>query len=82
MVVVGVPVGDVTIPLPIVQDHQIRIQGAATYLPEDYATSIAILQAGGVPVDEVVTATLPLDDVAEAFALSGTADQVKVLVRP
>ncbi|GAB3689564.1 zinc-dependent alcohol dehydrogenase [Angustibacter aerolatus] len=82
VVVVGVPVGDVTIPLPIVQDHQIRIQGAATYLPEDYATSIAILQAGGVPVDEVVTATLPLDDVAEAFALSGTADQVKVLVRP
>ena len=36
VVVVGVPATEVTVPLPIVQDHQIRIQGSATYLPEDY----------------------------------------------
>jgi hypothetical protein len=28
--VVGVPAGEVSVPLPIVQDHQIRIQGSAT----------------------------------------------------
>ena len=41
VVVVGVPAREVTIPLPIVQDHQIRIQGSATYLPRDYQESAA-----------------------------------------
>ena len=43
VVVVGVPAAEVTVPLPIVQDHQIRIQGSATYLPEDYAESAGLL---------------------------------------
>ena len=43
VVIVGVPAADVTIPLALVQDHQIRIQGSATYLPEDYAESIRLL---------------------------------------
>jgi hypothetical protein len=47
-VVVGVPARDVTVPLPIVQDHQIRIQGSATYLPEDYAESADLLRRGGL----------------------------------
>jgi threonine dehydrogenase-like Zn-dependent dehydrogenase len=32
IVVAGVPPAEVTIPLAIVQDHQIRIQGSVTYL--------------------------------------------------
>ena len=33
VVIVGVPADDVNVPLAVVQDHQIRIQGSATYLP-------------------------------------------------
>lgn len=78
--IVGVPAGDVTIPLPIVQDHQIRIQGCATYLPEDYAESMDLLQSGKVDVGSIVTAELPMDQAAQAFARSTDGQNVKVLV--
>lgn len=80
VVVVGVPSADVTIPLAIVQDHQIRIQGSATYLPEDYQDSIRLLRAGAVTSADIVTAHLPLEKAAEAFDLSLSGDHVKVLV--
>ena len=80
VVIVGVPVGDVSIPLPVVQDHQIRIQGSATYLPEDYAESIRLLVEGAVAVDDIVTAEVPLARVADAYALSSGGEHVKVLV--
>jgi 2-desacetyl-2-hydroxyethyl bacteriochlorophyllide A dehydrogenase len=80
VVVVGVPTGDVSVPLAIVQDHQIRIQGSATYLPEDYAESIELLRRGAVRADDIVTAVRPVEDVARAFADSLSGDHIKVLV--
>jgi 2-desacetyl-2-hydroxyethyl bacteriochlorophyllide A dehydrogenase len=80
VVVVGVPAAAVTVPLPIVQDHQIRIQGSATYLPEDYRESIDLLRAGAVKTADSVTATRPLAQVAEAFELASSGNHVKVLV--
>ncbi|MGI8451686.1 MAG: zinc-dependent alcohol dehydrogenase [Streptosporangiaceae bacterium] len=80
VVVVGVPAREVTIPLPIVQDHQIRIQGSATYLPEDYQESAALLRRGAVRTADFVTATRPLAQVAEAFELASSGNHVKVLV--
>jgi 2-desacetyl-2-hydroxyethyl bacteriochlorophyllide A dehydrogenase len=80
VVVVGVPAGPVTVPLPIVQDHQIRIQGSATYLPEDFRESAELLRAGAVKAADFVTATRPLAQVAEAFALASSGNHVKVLV--
>ncbi len=80
VVVVGVPAREVTVPLPIVQDHQIRIQGSATYLPEDYSESADLLRRGAVKTADFVTATRPLDQVAEAFELASSGDHVKILV--
>jgi 2-desacetyl-2-hydroxyethyl bacteriochlorophyllide A dehydrogenase len=80
VVVVGVPASEVTVPLPIVQDHQIRIQGSATYLLEDYRESIGLLRTGAVRSADFVTATRPLDQVAEAFELASSGNHVKVLV--
>jgi threonine dehydrogenase-like Zn-dependent dehydrogenase len=80
VVVVGVPASDVTVPLAVVQDHQIRIQGSATYLPEDYEESIRLLQIGAVRASDIVTAIRPLDHVAEAFDLSASGEHIKVLV--
>jgi len=80
VVVVGVPAREVTIALPIVQDHQIRIQGSATYLPEDYAESADLLRRGAVRTADFVTGTRPLDQVAEAFELASSGHHVKVLV--
>jgi 2-desacetyl-2-hydroxyethyl bacteriochlorophyllide A dehydrogenase len=80
VMVVGVPAREVTVPLPIVQDHQIRIQGSATYLPEDYQESAGLLGRGDVRAADFVTATRPLDHVAEAFELAWSGNHVKVLV--
>ena len=80
VVVVGVPATEVTVPLPIVQDHQIRIQGSATYLPPDLRASVDLLVAGAVSTTHFVTATRPLAQVAEAFALASSGNHVKVLV--
>ncbi len=80
VVVVGVPTREVTVPLPIVQDHQIRIQGSATYLPGDYQESIDLLGRGAVRTADFVTAVRPLAQVAEAFELASSGNHVKVLV--
>ncbi len=82
VVVVGVPPGEVTIPLHIIQDTQIRIQGSATYLPEDYAGAIDLLRAGAVTADEFVTAVHPLDDAAAAFRDAESGRHIKVLLTP
>lgn len=82
VMIVGVPAGDVTVPLAIIQDHQIRIQGSATYLAEDYATSLEILRADEVRVEDMITAQLPFTEVAEAFRRSAGGNEVKVVVQP
>lgn len=81
VVVVGVPTAAVTVPLPIVQDQQVRIQGSATYLPEDYRTAMEMIAAGEVSAPDLVTASYPLDQVAQAFEASSGGEHVKVLVR-
>ena len=80
VVVIGVPASEVNVPLPIVQDHQIRIQGSATYLSEDYGESVELLRRGAVKTADFVTATRPLAQAAEAFELASSGDHVKVLL--
>lgn len=80
VVVVGVPAAGVTVPLPVIQDHQIRIQGTATYLPVDFEDSISMLVTGSVNPDEIVTAQLPLVDASAAFDLASSGHHVKVLL--
>ena len=80
VVVVGVPAREVTVPLPVIQDHQIRIQGSATYLDEDYRESIRLLQSGAVRRRDLVTAVHGLDDAADAFADSAGGEHLKVLI--
>ncbi|MFW6600317.1 zinc-dependent alcohol dehydrogenase [Propionibacteriaceae bacterium Y2011] len=82
VVVVGVPTGDVVVPLHLVQDQQIRIQGSATYVPTDYDTAIEILRSGAVPTEVFVTGHRPLAQAADAFALAAGGDHVKVLLTP
>ena len=80
VVVVGVPSAEITVPLPVMQDQQVRLQGSATYVTADYDESVAMLRAGAVAVDEIVTSDLPLDDAARGFELASSGEQVKVLL--
>lgn len=80
VVIVGVPAGRVSIPLPEIQDLQVRIQGSATYLPEDYEEAITTLLAGQVRPDDIITGTFALEDVAEAFTAASSGQHIKVLL--
>lgn len=80
VVVVGVPAADVTVPLPLLQDQQIRLQGSATYLPEDYRTAVDMLRAAEVRPVDFLTSTYPLEQAAQAFAAAASGEQVKVTI--
>jgi 2-desacetyl-2-hydroxyethyl bacteriochlorophyllide A dehydrogenase len=80
VVVVGVPAAGVVIPLPMIQDSQLRIQGSATYLPQDYAEAIDLLRAGTVSAADFVTTVRPLADAAAAFADADSGRHLKVLL--
>ena len=80
VVVVGVPARDVSVPLPLIQDHQVRIQGSATYLAADYRESIRLLQTGAARERDLVTAVHGLDNAADAFADSAGGEHLKVLI--
>jgi 2-desacetyl-2-hydroxyethyl bacteriochlorophyllide A dehydrogenase len=80
VVVVGVPAADVVVPLPTIQDSQLRIQGSATYLPGDFADAIELLRAGAISAADFVTAVHPLAGAAAAFADADSGRQIKVLL--
>jgi len=80
VVIVGVPAAPVTVPLPEIQDLQVRIQGSATYTRDDYTESIAMIAAGLVRPEDFITAKYPLTDVAAAFEDASSGNQVKVVV--
>jgi threonine dehydrogenase-like Zn-dependent dehydrogenase len=48
VVVVGVPRGPVEVPLHLVQDHELRLQGTAMYVREDVERAIALIASEGV----------------------------------
>jgi 2-desacetyl-2-hydroxyethyl bacteriochlorophyllide A dehydrogenase len=78
IVVVGVPTSSVSIALPLVQDREIRIEGSLMYVREDVLKAVELLRAGAVPVEEVVTATFPLERAPEAFQAARSGEHVKV----
>ena len=80
VVIVGVPSKPIEVPAFILQDRQVRLQGAATYLSEDYADAIAIIAAGGVDAGHMITASFPLEETPAAFAAAAGGDQIKVLL--
>jgi L-iditol 2-dehydrogenase len=78
VIVVGVPIAQVVIPLPLVQDREVRIQGSAMYVGEDVARAIDLMVRGVVPAGQIVTLTLPLESAAEGFARARSGEHVKV----
>ena len=82
LAVVGVPPRDAALPMPVIQDCEIRIQGCAAYTEADMDAALAIAASGGLPTDEIVSRTYGLDDVADAFAHARADSSGKVLVSP
>jgi len=82
VVVVGVPASDFELPMRVVQDQQIRIQGSATYVPEDFATAMDMIRSGALDPDDFITAQYPLEQAEQAFDASSSGQHIKVLIHP
>ncbi|MCK9920149.1 alcohol dehydrogenase, partial [Microbacteriaceae bacterium K1510] len=82
LVVVGVPARDASLPMPLVQDWEIRVQGSAAYTDADVLTAIHIAARGGLPADEIVSQVFDLEHVADAFAAATYDSSGKVLILP
>ncbi len=67
VVVVGVPRGPVSIPLHLVQDRELRLQGTAMYVREDVERAIELIASGRVPARRLITASFPLEQAEQAF---------------
>lgn len=82
VIVIGVPQSAVSVELPLLQDREIRIQGAAMYVLEDVKRALELVSDGRVRRDDVVTAKFPLSQAAAAFAAAASGDEVKVHLVP
>ena len=87
VVVEGVPRGPVSIPLHLIQDREVRLQGTAMYVREDVERAIELICDGRAPVKRLVTGSFPLTDAEQAFrtAAEGGLDgrpMVKVQIDP
>lgn len=82
LLVVGVPAGDFALPMALVQDHEMRIQGCANYTTEDLQAAIETALDGGLPAGEIISEALPLSRAREAFDHAGAHTSGKVVLIP
>ncbi|MEO7745849.1 MAG: NAD(P)-dependent alcohol dehydrogenase [Actinomycetota bacterium] len=82
VVLIGMGGDELTLPLPYVQDRELVLLGAFRYA-NTWPTAIALVAAGRVDLDVLVTGHYGLDDVADALT-AGRRDPttVKTMVRP
>ena len=78
IVVEGVPRGDVRVPLPLLQDRELRLQGTAMYTREDVERAIVLIESGDVPAARLVTSEYAFDDAAAAFRAAAAGSEIKV----
>ncbi len=82
VVIVGVAAADFELPIRVIQDQQIRIQGSATYVPQDYATAIEMIESGAVRAEDFITGEFPLEQAEQAFEASLSGEHIKVVIHP
>ena len=81
IILAGVFEDDVAIPLGLVQDRELELVGTLMYADDDFATALALLEAGAVQAEPLITHRFPLEEAARAFAIADSrGDALKVLV--
>jgi L-iditol 2-dehydrogenase len=80
VIVVGVPAGRVSVPLDLVQDHEITLRGCLMYTGADIRVAMELLAAAAVPTKELISSVFPLDRAADAFRAVASGEHGKVIV--
>ncbi len=62
--------------------REVTIQSTYSAGPLDTRDALALLAAGAIPVADLLSHRLPLEDVEEAFRLARSGEATKVVVLP
>jgi L-iditol 2-dehydrogenase len=79
------PPPDKPYPMPMADlwRREVTVRTAYGAAPADLATALNLLATKRVPVDDLITHTLPLDEIVRGFKMVADADEsVKVIVEP
>lgn len=83
LLVVGVHGHDAALPMGLVQDRELRLQGTLMYQSRDFDRALELMTTGGLDLAPLIGARFPLARAAEAYALAaGGGDVLKVLLVP
>jgi L-iditol 2-dehydrogenase len=66
----------------LIHYNEIEILGSFSYHPTIHAMALDVIERGLIQVDKLITHTLPLDQIGEAFRLAASGDALKVMVKP
>ncbi len=61
---------------------ELLVTGSYSEKPRDFQAAQALIQSGRFPADRIITHTLPLDRVTEAFPLMESGEALKVCIVP
>lgn len=78
--IVGVPASDYALPMPYVQDWEIRVQGCANYTEQDIDKAIEL--APNLDAKALLGQEFPFSQAEQAFATAASSTSGKVLVYP
>ena len=80
----GLPKSDPVAPLNVNHVHykELEISGSYSEKKSDFQAAFALIQSGRFPADKIVTHTLPLARVEEAFGLMESGEALKVSIHP
>src|SRR5699024_7272983 len=82
IVIAGVFENDITVPMSFVQDKELKILGALTYLREEFIDSLKWIGEGLIDTDSFITHTYPIEKVSEAFKLIESSSTGNVVIDP
>ncbi|MEX2605722.1 MAG: zinc-binding dehydrogenase [Kiritimatiellia bacterium] len=61
---------------------ELQMKGARVYEPEDYEKALGLIAEGALPLEKMITRTVPLADIQSAFeGLDAAPDSMKVLIQ-
>jgi (R,R)-butanediol dehydrogenase/meso-butanediol dehydrogenase/diacetyl reductase len=62
--------------------NQFNVMGSFIFANELFPTMIKVMESGALPIDELITHRLPLDQIHQGIGLLRSGEAVKVIVRP
>lgn len=84
LVLAGLSLEPLNLPAPAVVIKELRIEGVIAYRRAEFQAAIELLATGAIPVDDLVTATMPLERAEQAFQslTAPGSEHLKILLTP